>query len=101
MHEFFGRGATTGEQIVLPFASRLLFWVSRVATGTSGFFIVDQNARATHSAIGAIARAHVAAVSESCVASDAINLQFPSRCSKNHSRRSGRERSQVSTYRST
>ena len=42
-----------------------------------------QNFCATHSAIGATARPQVGAVSESRAARDAINLQLPSRCSKN------------------
>ena len=42
-----------------PLASRLLFCVSLVAIGTSGLRIVDQNARATHSAWGATARPQV------------------------------------------
>src|SRR2546423_1099434 len=94
--EFSGRGAGAGTDIDLPFASRLLFCVSRVAIGTSGFFIVDQKARATHSAIGATARPHVGAVSESCVASEHTTRQSPSRCRKPRPRRKGRERSHVS-----
>jgi hypothetical protein len=51
--------------------------------------MADESVRATISAIGATARAQVGAVSESRTAKEAINRQFPSRCSKNHSRRIG------------
>jgi hypothetical protein len=38
--------------------------------------------------------AHVELVSVKRLANDAISLQFPLRCSKNHSRRSGSRRNQ-------
>src|SRR5882724_2316649 len=48
--------------------------------------IVDFKTRHTLWVIGKSNRPHASAVSESFRASDAINLQVPSRCSKNHSR---------------
>src|SRR5450631_977008 len=80
-----GTGGQGGE----PFACRLLPWVSLVANGASGWRMVDQKARATHSAIGATARPQIGAVVESWTAKDAIRRQLPSRCSKNHSRLRG------------
>jgi CheY-like chemotaxis protein len=98
-HTFSGRGAglADGNDGRL-FASRLLLCVSRVAIGLSGLRIVDQNARATHSAYGATARPQVGAVWAMRAANDPIRRQFPSRCSKNHSRLSGWLVTQSSTY---
>lgn len=57
----------------------------RVATELrrSGFDIVDQSIRATHSASGATMRPQVGAVSDSRTANDPIRRHVPSRCSKN------------------
>ena len=50
---------------------------------------LDQSARVTHSAKGATARPHIGAVSDRRAAKGAIRRQFPSLCSKSHSRLSG------------
>ena len=78
-------------------------WVSRVAgeSWRAGFRIVDQSVRETLSASGAMARAHVGAVSESRIANDPIRRHVPSRRSKNHSRRSGPRLIHSRTYAST
>jgi hypothetical protein len=75
-----------------PLPSIFRFWVSRVGMQSDFevFLRVDaQSSCATHSAVGATARAHVGAVSESLVVIDAINLQLPFRSSRNHSRLNG------------
>src|SRR5260370_39266899 len=84
-----GPGALGACEDGAPFACRLFPWVSLVANGASGLRMVDQKARATHSAIGATARPQVGAVLVSCTAKGAIKRQLPSRCSKNHSRLRG------------
>jgi hypothetical protein len=56
---------------------------------------------ATHSATGATARPQVGAVLASVSVSDAINLAFPLRCSKNHSLLRGCVVIQSSKYAST
>jgi hypothetical protein len=65
---------------------RRLFSVNLVGDEVSlfGLRIVDQSFRATHSATGATARAHVDVVSERRIASSLIKRHDPSRCSKNH-----------------
>lgn len=71
-----------------PFASRFRICVNRVA-GTSvraRFDVIDQSDRAIPSAKGATARAQMFDVSDNLQASELIKRQFPSRCSKNHSR---------------
>src|SRR3982750_580432 len=77
---------------VFPLPSLLRRCVRGV--GRFGSFLVDfpaeiHSACATHSAIGATARAQVEAVPESCLAKDPISLQFPFLCSKNQSRLRG------------
>jgi len=79
--------------------SRLLLCVRRVG-GKSlcvRLRVVDHKCRTSVSATGPMARAHTWAVSVRRMANDAIKRQFPSRRSKNHSRRSGWLRIQSST----
>src|ERR1039458_2376853 len=86
------RGALTdGGSDGAPFASRLKRCVSRVAGADSRASLgeLDHSARVTHSAKGATARPHMGAVSDSRAAKGAIRRQFPSLCSKSHSRLSG------------
>jgi hypothetical protein len=77
--------------VKMPFASRFRVCVSRVARTSvrARFDVIDQSDRAIPSAKGATARAQMSDVSDSLLASELINRQFPSRCSKNHSRRKG------------
>jgi len=87
---FSRRGGETGDGSGdPPFASRLRRCVNRVAGPGSPLATGFQNMRATDSATGATARPHIGAVSERRAQSDAIRRQFPSRCSKNHSRLTG------------
>ena len=74
-----------------PFTSRLTRCVSRVAGADSRASLaeLDQSARVTHSAKGATARPHIGIVSDSRATKGAIRRQFPSLCSKSHSRLSG------------
>jgi hypothetical protein len=89
-HTFSGCGAGWACFIAGdPFASRLFPCVKRVAAGLSGLRMVDQNARATHSAYGATARPQVGAVTHKRAANDRSKRQFPSLCSTNHSLLSG------------
>lgn len=60
-----GPGVGGAGQGGAPLACRLLPWVSLVANRASGLRMVDQKARATHSAIGATARPQIGAVFES------------------------------------
>src|ERR1700680_3112093 len=91
--QIFGAlGANSGFTVAeIFFASRLRVWVSGVErlSGLRLFEVSNHNARAIPSAKGAIARRHIKADSDSLMASESIKRQFPSRCSKNHSRFSG------------
>src|SRR5439155_5388511 len=77
-----GAAGVVGADVML-FALRLWVWVKRVGGGLLcvRLRVVDHNCRATHSAIGATARAQMPAVSLRRIANDAIKRQFPSRCS--------------------
>lgn len=85
-----------------PCASRFRLCVKRVAGPFSRLsFRLDHSCRATHSATGATARAHIGAVSDSFTAKAAMSRQFPFCSSKNHSRLSGSRVIQSSTHAST
>src|SRR5437667_1548843 len=89
---FSSRGATSAvDTEESPFASRLWVCVKRVGGKLDCVLlrVVDHNCCVTHSATGPTARDHMPAVSDRRMANDAIKRQFPSRCSKNQSRRNG------------
>ena len=91
-HTAGGRAAScAGVSTDISLAARRWPCVSRVAGKNcrAGFGLVAQSARTTLSAIGAMARAQIGAVSERRTANGAISRQLPSRSSKNHSRRNG------------
>jgi hypothetical protein len=77
--------------VKMPLASRFRLCVNRVAGPSvrARFDVIDQSDRAIPSAKGATARAQMSDVSDSLLASELIKRQFPSRCSKNHSRCKG------------